>query len=147
MDNGVLRKQAEYGCYHCVKNSQGLSQCSMHYVRYDVLYSFVFSRLQYRIGAVQQDEQAIIARLSKSSVTEQASATKRAAQEKKRAEKWLNELDNLLAKLYEDRASVLCGRSERLRGGHWGGLSPQSAASSIRSAPPPALWAIKISSR
>ena len=33
----------------------------------------------------------------------QAAASKRAAQEKRRAEKRLNELDNLLAKIYEDR--------------------------------------------
>ena len=41
--------------------------------------------------------------LSKSNVTEQAAITRRAVQEKKRAEKRLNELDNLLAKIYEDR--------------------------------------------
>ena len=92
-----------YGYYHCVKNGQGLSQCSMHYIRYDVLYSFVLSRLQYWIEAVHQDEQAILERLSKSNVTEQAAAMKRATQEKKRAEKRLNELDNLIAKIYEDR--------------------------------------------
>ena len=97
------QNKVPYGYYHCVKNGQGLSQCSMHYVRYDVLYSFVLSRLQYWIEAVHQDEQAIIERLSKSNVTEQAAASKRAAQEKKRAEKRLNELDNLLAKIYEDR--------------------------------------------
>lgn len=75
----------------------------MHYVRYDVLYSYVLSRLQYWIGAVQQDEQAIMERLSKSNITEQAAATKRATLEKKRAEKRLHELDNLIAKIYEDR--------------------------------------------
>ncbi len=75
----------------------------MHYIRYDVLYSFVLSRLQYWIGAVHQDEQAVLERLSKSNITEQTAATKRATQEKKRAEKRLNELDNLIAKIYEDR--------------------------------------------
>ena len=92
-----------YGYYHCSKNGQGLRQCSMHYIRYDVLYNFVLSRLQYWIEAVQQDEQAILDRLSKSTITEQAAAMKRATQEKRRAEKRLNELDNLLAKIYEDR--------------------------------------------
>lgn len=52
---------------------------------------------------MHQDEQAIIERLSKSTITEQATAEKRAIQEKKRAEKRLHELDNLLAKIYEDR--------------------------------------------
>ena len=97
------RKKGPYSYYHCSKNGQGLHQCSMHYIRYDVLYNFVLSRLQYWIGLVHQDEQAILERLSKSSITEQAAASKRAAQEKKRAEKRLTELDNLLAKIYEDR--------------------------------------------
>ena len=62
------QNKVPYGYYHCVKNGQGLSQCSMHYVRYDVLYNFVLSRLRYWINAVHQDEQAIIERLSKSNV-------------------------------------------------------------------------------
>ena len=99
------RKKAPYSYYHCSKNGQGLRQCSMHYIRYDVLYNFVLSRLQYWIKAVHQDEQTIIQRLSKSNLAEQATASKRAAQEKKRAEKRLSDLDNLLAKLYEDRVS------------------------------------------
>ena len=63
------------------------------------------TRLQYWINAVHQDEQAILDRLSKSTMTEQAAASKRAAQEKRRAEKRLTELDNLLAKIYEDRVN------------------------------------------
>ena len=99
------QNKTPYAHYHCSNYGQGLRQCSMHYIRYDVLYSFVLSRLQYWIEAVHQDEQAIIERLSKSSATEQASATKRATQEKKRAEKRLHELDNLIAKIYEDRVN------------------------------------------
>lgn len=99
------RKKAPYSYYHCSKNGQGLRQCSMHYIRYDVLYNFVLSRLQYWIKAVHRDEQAIIQRLAKSNITEQASSSKRAAQEKRRAEKRLNELDNLMSKLYEDRVT------------------------------------------
>ena len=36
-----------YAHYHCSKYGQGLHQCSMHYIRYDVLYSYVLSLLQY----------------------------------------------------------------------------------------------------
>ena len=50
-------------------------------------------------------DRAIIERLSKANITEQAAASKRATQEKRRAEKRLNELDNLLAKIYEDRVN------------------------------------------
>ena len=35
-----------YGHYHCSKYGQGTRQCSMHYIRYDVLYAYVLSRLQ-----------------------------------------------------------------------------------------------------
>ena len=41
-----------YGYYHCSKNGQGTRQCSMHYIRYDVLYAYVLSRLQYWSGLV-----------------------------------------------------------------------------------------------
>ena len=99
------RNKIAYKSFRCSRYSQGLHQCTTHYLRYDVLYTFVLSRLQYWIGAVQQDEQAILERLSKSTATEQASATKRATLEKKRAEKRLHELDNLIAKLYEDRVN------------------------------------------
>ena len=33
-----------YAHYHCSKYGQGLHQCSMHYIRYDVLYAYVLSR-------------------------------------------------------------------------------------------------------
>ncbi len=36
-----------YAHYHCSKYGRGLRQCSMHYIRYDVLYAYVLARLQY----------------------------------------------------------------------------------------------------
>ncbi len=36
---GKQAEQNPYGYYHCSKNGQGLRQCSMHYIRYDVLYA------------------------------------------------------------------------------------------------------------
>ena len=45
-----------YGHYHCSKYGQGTRQCSMHYIRYDVLYAYVLSRLQYWSGLVQNGE-------------------------------------------------------------------------------------------
>ena len=61
--------------------------------------------MQFWIKTVQQDEGAIISRLLKSSNNEQDAQRKRAVAEKKRAEKRLAELDNLIAKIYEDRVS------------------------------------------
>lgn len=48
-----------YGHYHCSKYGQGTRQCSMHYIRYDVLYAYVLSRLQYWSGLVQHDEERL----------------------------------------------------------------------------------------
>ena len=44
-----------YGYYHCSKNGQGLHQCSMHYIRYDVLYTYILARVQYWSQQAQQD--------------------------------------------------------------------------------------------
>ena len=94
-----------FSYFTCSRYGQGTGLCSNHYVRYDVLYAYVLSRLQFWIKTVQQDEGAIISRLLKSSNSEQDAQRKRAAAEKKRAEKRLAELDNLIVKIYEDRVS------------------------------------------
>ena len=38
---GEQAEQQAYGHYHCSKYGQGTRQCSMHYIRYDVLYAYV----------------------------------------------------------------------------------------------------------
>ena len=103
MAYGVNRQNTTpYGHYHCSKYSQGLHQCTMHYIRYDVLYAYVLSRLQYWIQAIHRDGEAMEKRLLQATDEEHASANKRAEMELQRAKKRLTELDNLLAKLYED---------------------------------------------
>ena len=52
-----------YGYYHCSKNGQGLHQCSMHYIRYDVLYTYVLTRVQYWSQQAQQDGDKLLQRL------------------------------------------------------------------------------------
>ena len=94
-----------YGHYHCSKYGQGTRQCSMHYIRYDVLYAYVLSRLRYWSEEVRKDDEAILQRLLNASNREKAAARKKAAGELKKAEKRLKELDNLFAKLYEDRVA------------------------------------------
>ncbi len=101
-----------YSHYDCSRYGQLGNQCSAHYIRYDVLYPYVLSRLQFWIKAVHQNEKAIAARLLKSSNSEQEAKCKRAAAEKKRAEKRLAELDSLVARIYEDRiAEVITARN------------------------------------
>lgn len=92
-----------YGHYHCSKYGQGLRQCSMHYIRYDVLYAYVLSRLQYWFGEVQQNESQLLKRLLKNSDSERSTAKKKAEAELKKAQKRQAEIDVLFARMYEDR--------------------------------------------
>ena len=68
----------------------------------DRLYAYVLSRLQYWIQAVQHDGEAMEKRLLQATDAEHAAANKRAETDLQRAKRRLTELDNLLAKLYED---------------------------------------------
>lgn len=94
-----------YGHYHCSKYGQGTRQCSMHYIRYDVLYAYVLSRLQYWSGLVQHDEERLLKRLLNANDKRQAAARKKQAAELKKAEKRKAEVDTLFARMYEDWAA------------------------------------------
>ena len=91
-----------YAHYHCSKYGQGLRQCSMHYIRYDVLYAYVLARLQYWSVLAQKDEDKLLKRLLNVSDRERNSAKKKQAAELKKAEKRKAEVDGLFAKMYED---------------------------------------------
>ena len=94
-----------YAHYHCSKYGQGLHQCSMHYIRYDVLYAYVLSRLQYWSGLVQHDEERLLKRLLNANDKGQAAARKKQAAELNKAEKRKAEVDTLFARMYEDWAA------------------------------------------
>ena len=102
---GEQAEQQAYGYYHCSKNGQGTRQCSMHYIRYDVLYAYVLSRLQYWSGLVQHDEEQLLKRLLNANDKGQAAARKKQAAELKKAEKRKAEVDTLFARMYEDWAA------------------------------------------
>lgn len=99
------QNKTPYGYYHCGKNGQGLGQCSMHYIRYDVLYAYVLSRLQYWSGLVQHDEERLLKRLLNANDKGQAAARKKQAAELNKAEKRKAEVDTLFARMYEDWAA------------------------------------------
>ena len=63
-----------YGYYHCSKNGQGLHQCSMHYIRYDVLYTYILARVQYWSQQAQQDGDKLLQRLLNASDKERNTA-------------------------------------------------------------------------
>ena len=94
-----------YGYYHCSKNGQGTRQCSMHYIRYDVLYAYVLSRLQYWSALVQHDEEQLLKRLLNANDKGQTAARKKQAAELKKAKKRKAEVDTLFARMYEDWAA------------------------------------------
>ena len=77
----------------------------MHYIRYDVLYAYVLSRLQYWSQQAQQDEDKLLKRLLNASDKERSSAREKQASELKKAEKRKAEVDGLFAKMYEDWAA------------------------------------------
>ena len=77
----------------------------MHYIRYDVLYAYVLSRLQYWSGLVQHDEERLLKRLLNANDKGQAAARKKQAAELNRAEKRKAEVDTLFVRMYEDWAA------------------------------------------
>lgn len=94
-----------FNYYSCTKYKQYKGACTSHYIRYDVLYPYVLSRLQYWTKLAQEDEDALLLRLLKAEEKEQARAGKNAKATLKKAERRLEELDRLYMKLYEDHAN------------------------------------------
>lgn len=96
------QNKTPYGYYHCNKNGQGLGQCSMHYIRYDMLYGYVLSRLQYWSEQVHRDDEKLLQQLLNAGNKERSAAKKQRAVELKKATKRKAEVDGLFTKLYED---------------------------------------------
>lgn len=96
------QNKTPYGYYHCRKNGQGLGQCSMHYIRYDVLYGYVLSRLQYWSEQVHRDDEKLLQQLLNAGNKERSAAKRQRAVELKRVTKRKSEVDGLFTKLYED---------------------------------------------
>ena len=94
-----------FNYFSCTKYKQYKGACTSHYIRYDVLYPYVLSRLQYWTKLAQEDEDALLLRLLKAEEKEQVKAGKNAKATLKKAERRLEELDRLYIKLYEDHAN------------------------------------------
>ncbi len=91
-----------YSHFTCRQYSQGLKQCSSHYIRYDYLYAYVLSRIQELSRQAHIDEKDLLNRLLKSSDKEISANAKKQNTELARAEKRRGEIDRKFAKLYED---------------------------------------------
>ena len=77
----------------------------MHYIRYDILYTYVLARIQYWSYQAQMDEGRLLQKLLKAGDRERTASQKKQAAELNKAEKRKAELDRLFAKMYEDWAA------------------------------------------
>ncbi|MBQ7737572.1 MAG: DUF4368 domain-containing protein, partial [Oscillospiraceae bacterium] len=73
-----------------------------HYIRYDVLYTYVLERIQHWAVRAEKDEDRLLEDLLQSGDRERAAAAKKQTAELKKAEKRKAELDNMFARMYED---------------------------------------------
>lgn len=100
------RTQDTWFSYHCSKYGEtSAACCSQHYLRQDVIYGIVLERLEYWIKQSHNDKDKLLDRLLKSGDKQRAIELKRISTELNKAQKRKNELNNLFAKLYEDRVN------------------------------------------
>lgn len=93
----VCTNYRQHGPRHC--------DCTSHYIRYDTLYAYVLSRLQYWSAQSDMGEEHLKRQLLHANDREQQRMVKMRDAELKRAQKRQKELDRLVSKLYEDWAA------------------------------------------
>lgn len=92
-----------YYYYKCSRYSQnGKEYCTNHYIRYDTLYAYVLSRLQFWVGQAKTDEEKLLKKLLAVSKKESVNTHKKQDNALREAEKRKKELDRLFVRLYED---------------------------------------------
>ena len=107
MGFGANRQNSKpYSHYHCSQYGQmGKIKCSAHYIRYDVLYPYVMSRLQYWFKQAELDEDKLLQRLLESGNQSRAAIRKKHLSDLKKAEKRKSEVDHLFTRVYEDNVA------------------------------------------
>ena len=93
----VCTNYRQHGPKHC--------DCTSHYIRYDTLYAYVLSRLQYWSAQSDMGEEHLKRQLLHANDREQQRMVKMRDAELKRSQKRQKELDRLFSKLYEDWAA------------------------------------------
>ena len=97
-----------YAYYICSKHRayryKG-GECTRHYIRYDVLYTYILDRIRHWARRAEKDEERLLTELLRSGDRERAAAVKKQTAELKKAEKRKAELDNMFARMYEDWAA------------------------------------------
>ncbi len=109
MSFGTNRSNSKpYSYFNCTSYRQHgpkHANCTAHYVRYDTLYYYVLSRIQYWSEQADISEDVLKSQLLHANDREQQRTTRARETELNRAEKRQKELDRLFAKLYEDWAA------------------------------------------
>lgn len=91
------------GYYACGKYFQAVNRpCSMHFIRYDVLYAYVLDRLQFWAALASTDEQKLLERLLQNGGHNRAAERKKQTAELRKAEKRKSAVTELFVKIYED---------------------------------------------
>lgn len=91
------------GYYACGKYFQAVNkQCSMHFIRYEVLYAYVLDRLQFWAALASTNEQKLLERLLQNGGHNRAAERKKQAAELRKAEKRKSAVTDLFVKIYED---------------------------------------------
>ena len=87
------QNKTPYSHFTCSQYGQMGTQCSAHYIRYDTLYVYVLSRIQYWSHRAQLSEEKLLQQILKNGDRERMTAAKRQESELKRAEKRKAEVD------------------------------------------------------
>ncbi len=96
------QNKTPYSYFTCSQYGQMGTQCSAHYIRYDTLYVYVLSRIQYWSHRAQLSEEKLLQQILKNGDRERMTAAKRQESELKRAEKRKAEVDGKLVRMYEN---------------------------------------------
>ncbi len=109
MSFGTNRQNSKpYSYFNCTKYRQygkTAYTCSVHYIRYDTLYTYVLSRIQYWKERAQVNESALLKQILDGQNTNQKAEMQKKSAMLSKAEKRMAEVNILFAKLYEDRVS------------------------------------------
>ena len=91
--------------FRCANYKSNTGSCSAHFIREVVLYDFVLAHLQKTFSYIKRNEEEFIQAKFAQSVSEQKRQAEQKRRELAKANRRMNELDNLFKKTYEDNVS------------------------------------------
>lgn len=97
-----------YSYFNCTsyrQHGKKYATCTADYIRYDVLYDYVLSRIQYWAGQAQISEDKLLQKLLNAGDKARMNVNRKRSSELAKAEKRKSEVDRLFMRLYEDWTS------------------------------------------